>query len=121
MAGTIDDYLLKGLGRAEAEYFAGGRRTIISVIPNDNFTLTLRFDNGEVRLYNVVPLLQKGTVFEPLTDVQTFRRVYLDEQNCVAWDIDPTVDSHEIWNNKIDLCPDTCYIESIPLEDGGNS
>ncbi len=48
-------------------------------------------------------------------DIRHFKRVYLDEQNAVSWDIDPNVDSNIVWNNKVDLCPDTCYVDSIPL------
>lgn len=39
------------------------RRYITTVVPNDDFTLTLTFDNGEVRLYDVTPMLQPDTVF----------------------------------------------------------
>lgn len=24
------------------------------------------------------------------------------------------MDSNVVWNNRIDLCPDTCYINSVP-------
>lgn len=119
MSKTVDYYLSKGFDRKAAEYFADGRKKIINVIANDNFTLTLSFDNGEKRLFDVTPLLKKGTVFEFLSDIENFRRVYLDDQNCVAWDIDPEIDSNEVWNNKVDLCPDSCYIDSIPC--GGAS
>ena len=98
-----------------AEYFANGKKRILSVVPNDDFTLTLGFDNGEKRLFDVRPLLRKGTVFEPFSDMENFRRVYVDEQHTVSWDIDPNIDSRVVWNNKVDLCPDTCYIESRPL------
>lgn len=99
-----------------AEYFSAGRRKIISVVPNDDFTLTLFFDNGEKRLYDVAPLLKKGTVFETFATIENFRRVYLDDEHCVAWDIDPNVDSNVVWNNKVDLCPDGCYVDSVPIQ-----
>lgn len=100
-----------------ASYFASGRRTIVSVTPNDDFTLTLTFDNGEVRVYNMAPLLQAGTVFAPFMQPENFRRVYLDDAHSVCWDIDPRVDSNIVWNNKVDLCPDVCYVDSIPLQE----
>ncbi len=115
MGKSVDYYLAKGYDRKMAEYFAAGRRKIIGVVPNDNFTLTLRFDNGEVRLYDVAPLLRPGTVFAPFRDPENFRRVYLDEQHSISWDIDPTIDSSLVWNNKVDLCPDSCYVDSIPV------
>lgn len=49
-----------------AEYFSKGRRTIVSVVANDDYTLTLGFDNGEKRLYDVAPLIKQDTVFENL-------------------------------------------------------
>lgn len=120
MKKDIDYYLSKGFERKMAEYFASGRRTITGVVPNDNFTLTLTFDNGEVRLYDVAPLLQPDTVFAPFRDPENFRRVYLDESHCIAWDIDPAVDSTVVWNNKVDLCPDGCYVDSVPVNGGAH-
>lgn len=115
MPRSVEYYLSKGFDRPMAEYFAAGRKQITAAIPNRDFTLTLYFDNGERRLYNVAPLLRPGTVFAPLTQWENFCRVYVDDTHCVAWDIDPTVDSNIVWNNKVDLCPDTCYVDSIPL------
>lgn len=112
---SIEYYLSKGFDRQSAEYFASGRKKITSVTPNTDFTLTLCFDNGEKRLYDVTPLLIPGTVFAPFGDWNNFKRVYLDKEQCVAWDIDPNVDSDKVWNNKVDLSPDSCYLESQPI------
>lgn len=120
MEKNVEYYLSKGIERKVAEYFAAGRRQIISVTPNDNFSLTIGFDSGEQRLYDMRPFLKSGTVFEPLMDLSTFRRVYLDNNHCISWDIDPAVDSEVVWNNKVDLCPDCCYVDSVPI-DGGTS
>lgn len=118
MTKTVEYYLSKGFDQKAAEYFAGGRKRITEVAANDDFTLTISFDNGEKRLYDMRPILEKGTVFAPFTDIENFRRVYIDDQHCISWDIDPNVDSNEVWNNKVDLCPDVCYIDSVPI--GGN-
>ncbi len=114
MTRTVEYYLSKGFEPRMAEYFAKGRRKIIHVLPNNDHTLTLTFDSGEVRLYDVKPLIQKGTVFAFLSDMRNFRRVYLDDAHCASWDIDPEIDSNIVWNNKVDLCPDTCYVDSVP-------
>lgn len=121
MGKPVEYYLSKGYDRRMAEYFSVGRRKIIRVIPNDDFTLSLTFDNGEERIYNVAPLLQTGTVFETFRKLENFRRVYLDDCHCVSWDIDPTVDSEIVWNNKVDLCPDNCYVDSIPTTGGARN
>lgn len=110
-----------GFDQKAAEYYSAGRKKIVEVVPNDDFTLTLRFDNGEQRLYDVSMLLKKGTVFETFADIKNFRRVFLDDQHCVAWDIDPTVDSEIVWSNRVDLCPDSCYIDSAPIGGEANA
>lgn len=48
--------------------------------------------------------------------IESFRRVYVDDTHCVAWDIDPDVDSEQVWSNKVDLCPDSCYLDSVPIQ-----
>ena len=30
----------------------------------------------------------------------------------------PNVDSNEVWENKVDLCPDSCYMDSVPVMGG---
>lgn len=90
------------------------RLKIIQVIPNDDFSLTLGFSNGEYRRLDMKPHLKPGTVNEKIMRIEDFRRVYLNENHAVCWDIDPNVDSKLVWNNVIDLCPDWCYIMSVP-------
>lgn len=115
MGKSVEYYLSKGYDRKMAEYFASGRKRITKVVPRNDFTLLLSFDNGETRLYDARPLLQAGTVFAPFREWDNFRRVYLDEDHSVCWDIDPNIDSNEVWNNKVDLCPDSCYVETVVL------
>ena len=115
MGKSVEYYLSKGYDRKMAEYFASGRKRITKVVPRNDFTLVLSFDNGEIRLYDARPLLQAGTVFAPFREWNNFRRVYLDEDHSVCWDIEPNVDSNEVWNNKVDLCPDSCYVETVVL------
>lgn len=114
MGKNVQYYLSKGFDQKMAEYFAAGRRQITRVVPRKDFTLALTFDNGETRMYDVRPLLRQGGVFAPFREWGKFQKVYLDRDHCVSWDIDPNVDSTEVWSNKVDLCPDTCYVDSIP-------
>ncbi len=114
----VQGYLNKGLDRRTAEYFAGGRKCIVSVTANDDFSLNLKFDNGELRKLDCKPMFEVGTVFLPFKELSNFKRVYLDDCQCVSWDIDPTVDSNIVWQNKVDLCPDSCYLDSIPITGG---
>ena len=118
MGQSVEYYLSKGYEQKMAEYFAAGRKRITKVVPKEDFTLALTFDNGENRLYDARPLLQTGTVFAPFREWENFSRVYLDENDCVSWDIDPAIDSRIVWSNKVDLCPDSCYVDSTPLKSG---
>ena len=115
MGKSVEYYLSKGFDQKTAEYFASGRKRITAVTPNDDFTLTILFHDGEKRLYDTKPLLQPKTVFEPFMRLENFKRVYVDDTHCIAWDIDPNIDSTIVWSNKVDLCPDTCYIDSVPI------
>ena len=117
MAKSVSFYLEKGFEPKMAEYFASGRRKIVEVKPNVDFSLTLSFDNGEKRIYDVLPLLKEGTVFENFSNKKNFYRVYLDDDNCVAWDICPDIDSTIVWNNKVSLCPDECYVNSRLIDE----
>ena len=95
------------------DYFAGGGRKLVSVTPNDDYTLLLHFDNGEKRMYDVKPL---DGVFAFLKPMDALKRVYIDDCGCIAWDKDPKIDSSVVWSNKIDLCPDSCYLDSVEVK-----
>lgn len=116
MPNTVEYYLSKGFDQPMAEYYASGRKKILSVTPNTDFTLSLVFDNGEKRVFDVKPILEKGSIFTTFRDYNNFSRVYLDDCNTVSWDIDPNVDSNVVWNNKVDISPDSCYVDSVPME-----
>lgn len=116
MKQSVEYYLSKGFDRKMAEYFANGRKQVVQAVPNPDYTLTLTFDNGERRILDIKPLIKEGTVFAFLLDWDNFSRVYVDDTSCIAWDIDPAIDSRVEWNNKVDICPDTCYVDSIPID-----
>jgi len=48
--------------------------TVITVKPKDNYKLAVTFDNGEKRLFDVAPFLNKG-VFSELKNVDYFKKV----------------------------------------------
>jgi hypothetical protein len=53
--------------------------TVIKVIALDNFHLELWFNNGEHRLFDARPYLNKG-VFIALQDINRFKQAYIDLQ-----------------------------------------
>lgn len=96
------------------EYLASGIQRIKKVIPNDDYTLTLIFDNNEVKSYDMSDKL--FGVFKILRDVKKFKEVFIDECGNIAWEKDKNVDSKKVWNNIIDICKDSIYLSSVPLE-----
>ena len=76
MPDEVEYYLSKGFDRKAAEYYASGRRKIVSVAPDDDFTLVFTFDNGEKRRYDMKPSIEDGTIFKPLMNESVFLRVY---------------------------------------------
>ena len=70
------------------------------VKPNPDYTLTLVFDNGEQKVFDVKPYLDKG-VFQELKDLKFFNAVR------------PFLGSVE-WPHGQDFCPDTLYLDGKP-------
>lgn len=95
------------------EYFKSGPRKIKQIKPNKDYSLTIHFDNQEVRIYDMSANLYG--VFEILKNKDKFEKVFIDEYGNIAWDIDENVDSSINWNNRIDLCTDSVYLESDPI------
>lgn len=88
--------------------------SILDFLYNEDFTLLLVFDNTEKRIFDMKPYLKKNTVFEQFMNFDDFKRVYLDDDNCVSWDKNPEIDSEIECNNKVDLSSVVCYVDSRP-------
>lgn len=71
------------------------------VAPVDNYLVFITFDNGEQRLFDVKPYLDKG-IFSQLMDIDAFRTVK------------PVMGSIQ-WDGGQDFCPDTLYLASVPM------
>ena len=71
---------------------------VVAVVPNDDYTVTVTFDNGEIGIFDVRPYLDKG-IFKALKNPVYFKTVSV---------IAGTVS----WNDKQDFCPDTVYLKS---------
>jgi hypothetical protein len=67
--------------------------------------LFLTFETGETRLVNLAPHLD-GEVFEPLKNVDYFRR----------FRVDPDLDT-VVWPNDADFSPDFLFDISQPVSD----
>lgn len=69
------------------------------VVPGNDYTLIIKFDNDEQKVFDVKPLLSLGGVFEELKDLAYFEQVK------------PLYGSIA-WPHGQDICPDTLYEES---------
>jgi len=74
---------------------------IHQVKPLANYELEVTFANGECRVFDAKPYLERG-IFNRLKDVSLFNQAY------VAFD---TV----CWPGDLDIAPDTVYMRSLPL------
>lgn len=74
---------------------------VMAVKPKPDYTLILLFTNGETRSFDVRPYLDKG-IFRELKDWRNFNAVK------------PFLGSVQ-WQNGQDLCPDTLYMDSVPV------
>lgn len=68
------------------------------VTPRSSYQVELQFDNGEERIFDVSPYLDKG-IFTELKEPSMFYSVKV---------VDGTIQ----WQNDADFCPDTLYLES---------
>jgi hypothetical protein len=115
MAKSYADYIAMGMDERAARYFSMGRRRIRTAEPQEGHRIVLTFDNGERRILDCSSKLTEGSIFQKVAAPEDFNRVFVDENGNLAWDIDPTVDSAKIWNNRIDFCRDACYLESSAI------
>jgi hypothetical protein len=74
---------------------------IKSVNPGKNYTLLLTFTNGEQRVFNVSPYLDRS-IFISLKNLSIFNAVK------------PFMGSIQ-WPDGQDFCPDMLYEESVPV------
>jgi hypothetical protein len=74
---------------------------VVDVKPENDYMLRLYFTNGEVRRFDVKPYLE-FEVFQALKDNKIFQTAI------------PYLDSVQ-WSNEADLCPDTLYLDSVPV------
>ncbi len=72
--------------------------SVIDVQPLEHHQLLLTFENGEKRIFDVTPYLDKG-VFQELKDEKVFKTVRI------------CFDSIE-WMNQADIDPEVLYTDS---------
>ena len=76
---------------------------VVSVNVHPGYRLRLEFENGERRLFNMTPCMDKKP-FNRLKDSPIF--------NCAHVDYGTVV-----WPGNIDIAPETLYDDSVPIND----
>jgi len=74
----------------------------LSVVANEDYTLSITFNNGEKRLFNMTPYLIYPT-FEALKAINLFMRPCIKHNTVV-------------WTEDIDMAPENLYLESSPYK-----
>ena len=74
--------------------------SVKEVKPLDGYKLLLTFENGEERIFDMKPYLEKG-IFKELKDKSLFNSVKI------------SYDSIE-WENEADIDPEMVYEDSVP-------
>lgn len=77
---------------------------IVQVVPNENYTVTVYFEDGKIVLYDVTQLLEKE-IFHPLKDKNIFINACTIINDTLAWDLEGNRDSSKC----IDIDPETLY------------
>ncbi|MDE7287735.1 MAG: DUF2442 domain-containing protein [Lachnospiraceae bacterium] len=77
---------------------------IVQVVPTEDYTVYVYFEDGKIVCYDVTPLLEKE-VFTVLKDLELFIGTCTIMNDTLAWDISGERDTSKC----IDIDPDTLY------------
>ncbi|MBL8028941.1 MAG: DUF2442 domain-containing protein [Fibrobacteres bacterium] len=74
---------------------------VMSVKPRPDFTLLLKFENSETRIFDMRPLLDKKP-FTNLKDTRLFLQAHVENGTVV-------------WPGNLDIAPETLFDHSVPV------
>lgn len=87
-------------------------KTIIQVLPTDDYKVYLYFAHGEIKLYDATEILEYG-IFKVLKNKKIFADTCTVLNNTLAWDVKGNFDPYEC----LDLDPEVLYEKSMTVED----
>lgn len=61
--------------------------TVVQVIPKENYTVLVFFDDGKITQYDASDIIKKG-IFTKLQDIRIFMDTCTVMNGTLAWDID---------------------------------
>lgn len=77
---------------------------IVQVVPNEDYTVTIYFEDGKIVLYDITHLLEKE-IFSPLKDKDIFINTCTIMNDTLAWDLAGNRDGTKC----IDIDPEILY------------
>ena len=87
-------------------------RSVIQVLPKNNFKVYVYFDDGKIKLFDMSHLMGKG-VFLKISNVEDFIDKCTVLNGTLAWDLDGKYDG----TNCIDIAPETIYENGKDVSD----
>lgn len=87
-------------------------KTVLQVIPRDDFKVYVFFNDGKIKLYDMSHLIGKG-VFDKISDIEIFKNTCTVLNHTLAWDIFGNRDEY----NCLDIDPETIYANGVDVED----
>lgn len=85
---------------------------VIQVIPTDDFTVYIYFDDGSIKLFDAKELITKG-IFKNLQDIKVFKECCTVLNGTLAWDLQGNFDE----SSCLDVDPFVLYDECIEIEE----
>lgn len=80
---------------------------VLSVKPLENFLLQVTFEDNSTKIFDVKPLFVENSIFNLIHNEVEFSKVYLF-LGAVTWCVNGI---------ELDLCPNTMYMESVPISE----
>ena len=77
---------------------------VVQVVPTEEFTVYVYFEDGKIVCYDVKPLLEKE-IFVQLREITVFMNTCTVMNDTLAWDVSGNRDNSAC----IDIDPDTLY------------
>lgn len=87
-------------------------KTVIQVIPRNDFKVYVYFNDGKIKLFDVSHLIGRG-VFDQISDIEIFKKTCTVLNHTLAWDLLGNRDEYQC----LDLDPESIYEDGIDVDD----
>lgn len=88
-------------------------RSVVQVIPRDDFKVYVYFTDGNIKLYDAAPQIAKGGIANQISNIEAFKSKCTVMNHTLAWDLSGDFDETKC----LDLDPDNLFLQSQSVED----